>query len=244
MKDTDFELLARILGEIEAIFGLPLLRPRNPTGHGWALAYAKRGFSFAADRADAERMRVLTASGMLTASGQTQGRVFRITAKGVAAANAALGIDPAALASLYGRIREVVASDAATITDGGRRLCMVWDLTPSAGEWLANARRTETAWAAHLTERYKLLGPLSDLMALGLVTVMRDIHGHLWGAAPTGAVPEWPEWPDAPATGADPDACFSAWAVGFDNGLARAEKPPPADCRSDVELCLPATKWR
>ena len=83
---------------------------------------------------------------------------------------------------------------------------MVWDLTPSAGEWLANARRTETAWAAHLTERYKLLGPLSDLMALGLVTVMRDIHGHLWGAAPTGAVPEWP---DAPATGADPDAAHA-----------------------------------
>jgi len=241
MKDAGFELLARILGEIEAIFCLPLLRPRNANGHGWRLAYTKRGFHFAADRADAERMRVLTASGLLTASGQTQGRGFKITAKGLATANAALGIDPAALSSLYSRIREAVASGTATTTDGGRRLCMVWDLMPSAGEWLADARRTETAWAAHLTERFKILGPLADLMALGLITLMRDIHGRLWGVAPTGAVPEWP---DAPATGADQDACFEAWTVGFDNGLARAEKPAPADCRSDVELCLPATKWR
>ena len=244
MKD---HLLMRIYGELTALQCMPMYRALGDHGTnnhaGWLAAYRKRGLAFGASRQEAEALRALAAEGMLKAHGSTQGKSHKLTVRGV---RAAMYEDWTATGAL---LREIIAVQSKSAVrspyghHGGAALAMSWHLIPSAGEWLADALKSDKAWAAYVRKISRLQGVLVPLLILGYADLYHDGRGYWWGIMATDAGREAVKaWPDGPATPAA-DELFASWEEGYDAGLVKYAPPPPSDFNNVLACRLPAGGW-
>ena len=239
----NYELLSRIYGTVEALFWLPLLKPGVGFGlAGWRKCYSTRGLPFGADRSTVEHLRKLTAAGLLVTAGATQGKSWRLTPLGVLTAECNLGLDSAGPRELFKRICKLEAESSITFPMSAKKLCMGWDLIPSAGVWLEKANRSKATWKAYQSRLARLSVTLAPLLILGYVDLLTDHDGRLWGLTVTDAGRN-AQWPDVPATGADKEACFQAYETGYSAGVLYVHKTPPAEYSNTISLMLPASGW-
>ena len=244
MKD---HLLMRIYGELTALECLPLHKKLGSDGStqhaGWGAAYHARGLPFGSTRQDAEALRGLAADGLLKAHGATLGKSHKLTVKGV---QSAMFEDWADSGALLGKIVEAQAKSAVRSPyrhHGGAMLAMSWHLIPSAGEWLADARKSDKAWKKYIEEICRLQGNLAPLLILNYANLYHDGRGCWWGLMATDAGREaakaWPEGPESPAA----DELYESWEEGYDAGLLKYAGPPPADFKNVLACRLPAGGW-
>ena len=240
-------LLMRIYGELTAMECLPLhiaLGSHGSNQHGgWCAAYRARGLPFANSRPEVEALRALVADGLLTARGSTQGKSHKLTLKGV---QSAMFEDWAASGALLGKIIDAQENSAVRSPyrhHGGGALAMAWHLIPIAGEWLADARKSDKAWKKYIEEICRLQGNLAPLLILNYANLYHDGRGCWWGLMATDAGREaakaWPDGPAAPAA----DELYESWEEGYDAGLLKYAGPPPADFKNVLACRLPAGGW-
>ena len=245
------KMLVKIYGELETLVCLPLQKSLGHTESGnqagWLAAYHKRGFQFANTRAESEALRTLVAEGRLSTRGATQGRTNKMTADGMRAALAIMGLDWADSGKLLSKIIEEQKKSAIKSPyrhHGGAALAMAWHLIPEAGEWLATARKSDGDWKKYIKELCRLQVDLAPLLILDYVALLYDCRGCLWGLMATeqGRAAAG-DWPDALALDVDLDLFADSCTEHFFMWEQKYSKEPPLEFRNVCGSPLPASEW-
>lgn len=245
----NYELLSRVYGTVNGLYWVPLLQPLGFDGASkvasWQVGYQKRGLPFGGDRATVEGLRKLTTAGMLETSGATQGKSWRLTTAGVLTAEMNLGLEAAGPRDLLQTIAEKETASKFVLPGTNWSLVMGWELCDDCGEWQIIARKSTANWATYQDRLSRLSVTLAPLLMLGYAKLFVDCSGMFWGVTLTDAGRSaLRDWPTVPATDADKDTCFEAWAKGYDMGVTTySKKNPPAEFQNIIARLLPASKW-
>jgi hypothetical protein len=235
----NIELLARIYGEVSALHMLPLLRPHLTGWGGWTAAYKESGLSFADSRKTAEELRTLVSCGMLTASGSTQGRGFRLTLKGALMGSAHAGIFIADCRAAANDLKRAQAKTTDTLPATGWLVVLGYRLIREAGEWWSKVARDPQKYTL------AMCGCISRLMPL-LVCGHAELipsHSGTAFAVRMHTMPDADQWQvnGAPTNDLQAGEHWKMHCAGFDSGIARFTREPPAAFSGVVSTMLPAS---
>jgi hypothetical protein len=236
------ELLARIYGEVSALHMLPLLRPRQTGWGGWVAAYRENGLPFADSRRTAEDLRRLVAAGLLTASGSTQGRGFKLTFKGALLASAHAGIFIKDCKRAANDLQRAQAQTSDTLPGTDWKIVLGYRLIREAGENWEKVGSDPQKYAV------KMCGCISRLMPLlvcGHAELIPSYAGTAF-ALHMRSMPDADRWrvDNAPSSDEQAGEHWRAHCKGFDSGLARFSREPPAAFSGVVSTMIPASMYK
>jgi len=235
-------LLTQIYGEISALYMLPLLRPRQTGWGGWVAAYRETGLPFADSRRTAEDLRKLVSCGMLTANGSTQSRGFRLTFRGALLASAWSGIFIADCQRAARELQRAQAKTSDTLPATGWPIVMGFRLIREAGE---NWKKVGSDPQKYMFAMSKCVSLLMPLLVCGHAELIPSHSGTLF-ALHLHNLPGAKMWEIAGAPSSDEQAGegWRAHCAGFDTGIARFSREPPAAFSGVVPCMIPASRYR
>ena len=237
-------LLTQIYGEISALHMLPLLRPRQTGLAGWTAAYKENGLGFANSRQQAADLRKLVSCGMLTASGSTQGRGFRLTFKGALLGSAYSGIFVKDCQRAARELQRAQAKTTDTLpgTDWDWKIVMGFKLIREAGE---NWKKVGSDPHGYMFAMSKCITRLMPLLACGFAELLPSYSGTAF-ALHLHTMPDAKMWQvaGAPSNDLQVGEGWKMHCAGFDSGIARFTREPPAAFSGVVPCMIPATRHR
>lgn len=236
------ELLTMIYGEISALYTLPLLRPRQTGWGGWTAAYTENGLPFANSRRQAEDLRKLVSCGMLTAGGATQGKGFKMTFRGALLASAHSGVF---IKDCRAAARELQLAQTRTtdsLPSAGWPVVMGFQLIPEAGEWWSKVARDPQGYTLAMS---KCITRLMPLLVSGFAELYPS-HGGTVFALHLHTMPGADQWQvdGAPINDLQAGEHWKAHCKGFDSGIARFTREPPAAFSGVVPCMIPASMYK
>ena len=236
------ELLTRIYGEVSALHLLPLLRPRQTGWGGWMAAYTENGLPFADSRKTAEDLRRLVSGGLLTANGSTQSRGFRLTFKGALLASAWSGIFIQDCRAAARELQRAQAKTTDTLPGTDWPIVMGFKIIPGAGENWKNAYRDPQKYMFAMS---KCVSCLMPLLVCGFAELYPSFSGQAF-ALHLHTMPTADDWQVAGAPINDEQAGenWKAHCAGFDSGVIRFTREPPAAFSGVVPCMIPSSRRR
>lgn len=238
----NIELLTQIYGEVSALHMLPLLIPRQMGWGGWVAAYRENGLAFADSRRTAEDLRRLVSCGMLTAGGSTQSRGFRLTLKGALLGSAYSGIFVKDCQRAANDLKRAQAKTTDTLPGKDWPIVMGFQLIPEAGEnWSKVARDPQR----YVEKMCKCISRLMPLLICGHAELIPSYSGQAF-ALNMRSMPDADQWQvdAAPTNDNQAGEGWQACCKGFDNGITRFAREPPASFSGVVGTMLPASRYR
>ena len=236
------ELLARIYGEVSALYMLPLLRPRQTGWGGWQAAYRENGLGFADSRRTAEDLRKLVSGGLLTASGSTQGRGFKMTLQGALLASAWSGIFIADCQRAARELQRAMDKTTDSLPGTDWPIVMGFKIIPEAGEnWSKVARDPQR----YVVKMSKCITRLMPLLVCGHAELIPSYSGQAF-ALHLRDMPDADQWRvgNAPITDMQAGEGWRAHCAGFDAGIVRFTREAPAAYTGVVPCMIPASLHR
>lgn len=236
------ELLTMIFGEISALHMLPLLRPSQTGLAGWTAAYKENGLPFADSRKTAEELRKLVSGGLLTANGSTQSRGFRLTFKGALLASACAGIFIKDCRAAARKLQRAQAETSDTLPGTDWKIVLGFRLVREAGEGWKNVGSDPQKYTLAMVKCLSLLMPL---LACGSAELIPSYGGTAF-ALHLHKLPDADQWRVAGAPTSDEQAGenWRACCTGFDAGIVRFTREPPAAFSGAVSAMIPASRYR
>jgi len=240
--EMNIELLTMIYGEVSALYTLPLLRPNLTGWAGWTAAYTENGLGFANSRQQAEDLRKLVSCGMLVAHGSTQGRGFRLTFQGALLASAWSGIFIKDCQRAANDLKRAMDKASDTLPGTDWKIVMGFQLVREAGSWWSKVGSDPQRYVE------KMCGCISRLMPL-LVCGHAEIYPSYSGTAfalHLHTMPDADQWQvnGAPTNDLQAGEGWKTHCAGFDSGLARFSREPPAAFSGVVGCMIPASLHR
>jgi hypothetical protein len=236
------QLLAMIYGEISALYMLPLLRPNQLGWAGWTASYRENGLGFADSRRTAEDLRKLAAAGLLTASGATQGRGFKMTFRGALMGSAHSGIFIKDCQRAALELKRAMDKTPHTLPGTAWPVVLGYQLIPEAGENWKNAYRDPQGYTLAMC---KCVSRLMPILICGHAEIYPSYGGTAF-ALHLHKLPDADQWRVASAPLNDEQAGegWKAHCAGFDSGVVRFTRPPPAAYSGVVPCLLPASRHK
>jgi hypothetical protein len=236
------ELLARIYGEVSALHMLPLLHPRQLSWGGWMAAYRENGLGFADSRKQAEELRKLVAAGLLTANGSTQSRGFRLTFRGALTASAWSGIFIQDCQRAANDLKRAVDKTRDSLPSADWKIVLGFELIREAGE---NWKKVGSDPQKYTLAMSKCITRLMPLLACGFAELLPSYSGTAF-ALHLHTMPDAKMWQvdGAPVNDLQAGEHWKAHCKGFDSGIARFTREPPAAFSGVVPCMIPATRHR
>ncbi len=236
------QLLSQIYGEVSALHMLPLLRPHLTGWGGWTAAYKASGLGFANSRQQAEDLRRLVAAGLLTASGSTQGRGFRLTFRGALLGSAYSGIFIKDCRAAALELKRAMDKTPHTLPGTDWPIVMGFQLVREAGSWWSKVGSDPQKYAV------KMCGCISRLMPI-LICGHGELvpsHSGTVFALHLHTMPDAKMWQvaGAPINDEQAGAFWQACCKGFDNGIIRFTRQPPPAYSGFVSTMLPASMYK
>ncbi len=236
------ELLTMIFGEISAMHMLPLLRPRQTGLAGWQAAYKETGLGFADSRKQAEALRKLAAAGLLTASGSTQGRGFKLTFRGALLGSAYSGIFIQDCRKAARELQQAMDTTTDSLPGTDWKIVMGFKIIPGAGENWKNAYRDPQGYTLAMC---KCVSRLMPLLICGHAELIPSFSGTAF-ALHMHTMPDADQWQvdGAPTNDLQAGEGWQACCKGFDSGVIRFTREPPAAFSGVVPCMIPASRHR
>ena len=236
------ELLARIYGEVSALHMLPLLHPRQLSWGGWMAAYRENGLGFADSRKQAEELRKLVAAGLLTANGSTQSRGFRLTFRGALTASAWSGIFIQDCQRAANDLKRAVDKTRDSLPSADWKIVLGFELIREAGENWSKVARDPQGYTLGMV---KCISRLMPLLMCGHAELYPSYSGTAF-ALHLRSMPDAKMWEidNAPSSDEQAGEGWKTHCKGFDNGIARFTREPPAAFSGVVSTMIPASMYK
>ena len=238
----NINLLTQIYGEISALYMLPLLRPRQLGWGGWVAAYGESGLGFANSRQQAEDLRKLVAAGLLTASGATQGKGFKMTFRGALTASAWSGVFIADCQRAARELQRAQAKTPHTLPGEDWAIVLGFELIREAGSWWSKVARDPQGYTLAMV---KCVTRLMPLLVCGFAELYPSYSGQAF-ALHMHTMPDAKMWEidNAPSSDEQAGEGWKTHCKGFDNGIARFTREPPAAFSGVVSTMIPASMYK
>lgn len=238
----NIELLTQIFGEVSALYMLPLLRPRQTGLAGWQAAYKENGLPFANSRRQAEDLRKLVAAGLLTAGGATQGKGFKLTFRGALLGSAYSGIFIKDCRAAANDLKRAQAKTCDSLPGTGWKIVLGYRLIREAGE---NWKKVGSDPQKYMFAMSKCITRLMPLLICGFAEILPSYDGTVF-ALHLRSMPTADDWQvaGAPINDLQAGEGWQAHCAGFDSGVTRFTREPPAAFSGVVGAMIPASKYR